>query len=99
MRTPWLKRHKGPTLEVPKCRYFFGSSRRRDITPQKFCEMKNLEDGPWTSDLRPRISEFGLRSFAELTTSKVGGLRSESGFTRSSDGTAARHWSRRNRTS
>src|ERR1700728_2837541 len=41
-RWPSLQRHKGPRLEVPKCRYFFPGRGRRDITLQNICGMKNL---------------------------------------------------------
>jgi len=59
-----LERHKGPTLGVLKCRYFFGESGRRDITQQNICGMKNLEDGSFgLADLRPQTSDLRLSAF------------------------------------
>src|ERR1700730_1759926 len=42
MRSPRLKRHKGSTGEVPKCRYFFRGGVREDITSQNPHEIRGL---------------------------------------------------------
>jgi hypothetical protein len=38
-----LKRHKGSTREVPKCRYYFGVCRREDITAKS-----RAKSGVWS---------------------------------------------------
>src|SRR5450631_3179593 len=44
-RSSSLKRHKGSTSEVPKCRYSFRGCRREDITSRNPHEIRGLERG------------------------------------------------------